>query len=357
MATQDATKMADMMSLCLKNGGASKFGSLQSTISPFPSSPSTKVITPDGSRKSRQERLAALADIPVDDRGSELSSALACTAFVATCSVANILHMSDVTPFTNSLLILLAVIGVVDNFYDVIQFATQQLGTKSTSTTPNSSTPSLSLPDKASLPAQLGSGQWTGTVFRGLTRLTTIDTERECQCEAAAIFAAYVLGLPCFAFRPNALESAVLVVESSKSKQQKSQQQGSMASLDSLLSSVGILKVLVWLLAPVAMESSRYPLLIMSDPRESMGFLERLEDKSKDNGNLAPLLNRSDLFWTNASFDADEDEQEKMDLLKWAYTEADLLLRANRGVVTEISQRLAGGAATVGDCVAVIEGW
>jgi hypothetical protein len=33
-----------------------------------------------------------------------------------------------------------------------------------------------------------------------------VDTERECECEAAAFFAAYSLGLPCFAFRPNALE-------------------------------------------------------------------------------------------------------------------------------------------------------
>ena len=114
--------------------------------------------------------------------------------------------------------------------------------------------------------------------------------------------------------------------------------------LDPLLSSVGILKMLVWLLAPVAMESSKHAQLVMSDPRESMGLLERLEDKAD------ALLKEGDLFWT-------VNEQEKTDLLKWAYAEADLLLRANRGVVADISQRLAGGAATVGDCVAVIENW
>ena len=64
----------------------------------------------------------------------------------------------------------------------------------------------------------------------------------------------------------------------------------------------------------------------------------------------ASLLKDGDLFWTVS-------DQEKTDLLKWAYTEADLLLRSNKAVVTEISQRLAGGAATVGDCIAVIEDW
>jgi hypothetical protein len=340
--------MASMMSLCLKNGGVSQFGSLQSTLTPLPassSSPFSKILTPDGTRKTRAERLAGLADVPVDDRGSELAAALACTAVVAACGVVNI--MSDnsnydsisMTTFANAVLVLMAGIGVVDNFYDVIQLATRSFVAKQDDKV-------VSLPEKGSMPLQLGSGKLTGTVVRGLTRLTTVDTERECECEAAAFYVAYVLGLPCFAFRPNALESAVLVVESVKSQQQR-------GSLDPLLSSSGILKVLVWLLAPVAIESSRHAQLVMSDPRESMGFLERLEDKAKADGNISSLLNRANLFWT----DADDEEQEKLDLVKWAYAEADLLLRANRSVVTEISQRLAGGAATVGDCAAVIEGW
>ncbi|KAI2514152.1 hypothetical protein MHU86_45 [Fragilaria crotonensis] len=348
VVAQDAATMADMMSLCLKNGGVSQFGSLQSTLTPLPastSSPFSKILTPDGTRKTREERLAGLADVPVDDRGSELASALACTALVAACGVVNIMSDNNnydaitMSTLANTVLVLMAGIGIVDNFYDVIQLATRAFVSKQDEK-------ALSLPEKGSMPLQLGSGKLTGTVVRGLTRLTTVDTERECECEAAAFYAAYVLGLPCFAFRPNALESAVLVVESVKSQQQR-------GSLDPLLSSAGILKVLVWLLAPVAMESSRHAQLVMSDPRESMGFLERLEDKAKGDGSISALLSRADLFWT----DADDEEQEKMDLVKWAYAEADLLLRANRSVVTEISQRLAGGAATVGDCAAVIEGW
>lgn len=280
-------------------------------------------MTPDGTKKSRQERLEGLVELPVDDRGAEVTSALAFSAFAAVCGLANFFGMTDISPYTNTLLVAVVSFGIVDNFYDVINFGTNMAKDKV----------NLTLPEKGSMPLNLGTGQVTGTVFQGLLRLTTVDTERECECEAAAFYAAYVLGLPCFAFRPNALESAVMVVESLKKD----------SRLDPLLSSVGILKMLVWLLAPVAMESSKHAQLVMSDPRESKGLLERLEDK-------AALLTEGDLFWT-------VDEQEKEDLLMWAYAEADLLLRANQRVVTEISQRLAGGASTVGDCVAVIEDW
>jgi hypothetical protein len=38
-------------------------------------------------------------------------------------------------------------------------------------------------------------------------------------------------------------------------------------NLDNLVSDVGLLKVLIWLMAPVAMEISKHPQLISSDPR------------------------------------------------------------------------------------------
>ena len=40
-----------------------------------------------------------------------------------------------------------------------------------------------------------------------------------------------------------------------------------------------------------------------------------------------------------------------------ALAEADLLLRNNKNIVDSLSKALAGGAATVGDCVAVLEEW
>lgn len=317
--------MSTMMSLCLANGGVSQYGILQSSVMELPPTPTSKVRGTDGTMKSRQDRLDDLTDLPVDDRGPEVTSALAFSAFAFMCTLANVFGIDDISPYTNTLLFLLTTVGVVDNFYDVINFATDV------------SDADVALPKKETLPFGLGTGQVTGTVFRGLVRLSTVDTERDCECEAAAFYAAYVLGLPCYAFRPNALESAVMVIESSKKDDAQ--------LLDPLLSSVGMMKMLVWLLAPVAMESSKHAQLVMSDPMESRGLLERLEDKASS------LLNGDgDLFWT-------ESDQEKEDLLKWAYAEADYLLRENRVCVAEISQRLAGGAATVGDCVAVIEDW
>jgi hypothetical protein len=176
--------------------------------------------------------------------------------------------------------------------------------------------------------------------------LWSVDTERECQCEAAAFYAAYSLGLPCFGFKPNALEAALLMFESSNTEDEADK------ALDTLLSDAGLLKVLIWLMAPVAMESSLHPQLIISDPREAKGFLQRLKEKAKKFG--------ADLE-VNSLLKIDEgdaiSQQEIDDLLKWAYAEADLLLRNNKNMVNILSERLIGGAATLGDCVAVLEGW
>jgi hypothetical protein len=72
--------------------------------------------------------------------------------------------------------------------------------------------------------------------------------------------------------------------------------------------------------------------------------LKRLQD-------CAELFGTTDILWWM------DNDKETNDLLKWAYAEADNLLRTNKGAVTELTERLAGGAATVGDCVAVMEIW
>lgn len=314
--------MSNILSLSLKNGGMTQYGALQNTITPMPSMPTSKVLTPDGSSKTRQERLEGLPDVPVDDRASEVSSALAFSTVVGFCVASNVLGFQDIQPYTNLLLAVFTVVGVVDNFYGLIQGALKFKDVK--------------VPDAKEIPLGLGTGIVTGNVVRGLTRLLNVDTERECQCEAAAFFAAYSLGLPCYAFRPNALEAAVLVGESIKTDKQ--------ASLDPLMSDVGIMKMLIWLMAPVAMESGKHAQLIVSDPRESVGFLRRLQE-------------RSELFDSSGSLWWMENDGETSDLLKWAYAEADNLLRTNKETVKELTERLAGGAATVGDVVAVMENW
>lgn len=330
--TQDARAMTNTLSLCLKNGGMTQYGSFQNTITSMPSVATSLVMCPDGSRKSRQERLASLPQVPFDDRGSEVTAALAFTSLVGFSFVTNVLGMDEISGFTNLLLTATIVVAVVDNFYGVIKGGAELAAKNKVD---------VNLPEKEDLPLNLGSGAITGTVVRGLTRLMNVDTERECECEAAAFFAAYSLGLPCFAFRPNALEAAVLVGESMKTNQEETELS---SKLDPLLSDVGIMKMLIWLMAPVAMESSKHAQLIVSDPREAAGFLKRLQQR-------AELFGDEDALWWM------EEEQEQNDLLKWAYAEADFLLRSNKETVTELTERLAGGAATVGDCVAVMEDW
>ena len=117
--------------------------------------------------------------------------------------------------------------------------------------------------------------------------------------------------------------------------------------MDSLASDVGLLKVMIWLMAPVAMELSKYPQLMSSEPREARGFLERLANKAKSEQYLQSAL--------DGALPANDEQLENY--LRWALAEADVLLRGNANAVDALSEALAGGAATVGDCVAVLEEW
>jgi hypothetical protein len=102
-----------------------------------------------------------------------------------------------------------------------------------------------------------------------------------------------------------------------------------------------VMRILIWLMAPIAMESASYPILIFSDPKEAGAFMDRCEELFGSNDD-------DRVFWDASNRDM---------VLKWAYTEADLLLRENKRTIKEIALRLAGGAATIGDCVAVLEQW
>lgn len=313
--------MARVISLSAKNGSISRYGLLQREMIPLPTSFNEKIKCPDGTMKSRSERLDSLPEIPTDERGTEITSALTVSSVLGFCWVCGVLGFDTITPYTTIVWVLILGVGAIDNFYDLIKLGTKTFAKDQVGELPKE------------LPLGLGAGSLTGTIVKGFNRLIQVDTERECECEAAAFFVAYSLGLPCFSFRPNALEAAVMVAESSQVNN----------DLDPLLTNNGMMKMLVWLMAPVAMESAKHPQLIQSDPREAEGFLSRLEKST--------LINEDDLWWL------EEDPKEKQDMLRWALAEADLLLRRENTVVTEITERLASGAATVGDCVAAIEGY
>eukprot|EP00555_Chaetoceros_dichaeta_P005961 CAMPEP_0198266030 /NCGR_PEP_ID=MMETSP1447-20131203/26132_1 /TAXON_ID=420782 /ORGANISM="Chaetoceros dichaeta, Strain CCMP1751" /LENGTH=584 /DNA_ID=CAMNT_0043955865 /DNA_START=179 /DNA_END=1933 /DNA_ORIENTATION=+ len=363
--TQDPRAMSSILSLSLRNGSLNSYGALQTNVLPFPPSPNSSIsrITNNNNRRTtRSERLQKLPPLPTDERDIESAAAITTLTTAATClllqtGVGEMLvgfeNYEYVSPLAGLTLAAMGTVGVVDNFFDVLSMGGSLLVKTNADRLPDAVT-EAEVAKAEDMPFELGSGKLTSNITRGLTRLLSVDTERECQCEAASFFVAYSLGLPCFSLRPNALEAAVLMFESHKQDDLDDDGSGggSMNALDTLLSDAGMMKMLVWLLAPVAMESSLHPQLIASEPREARGLLKRLEEK-------ASFFGVEDILEGILHFDGDDEEklQERGDLLRWAYAEADLLLRDNKSTIVELSERLIGGASTIGDCVAVIEEW
>ena len=349
VVTESAAAMAAVLSLGKTNGGIRNYGSLQSFVTPIPTNPNARIVCPDGVSRTRDERLSLLQDVPTDDRTTEVTAAMAAMGVLGFCIfvrlVGGLFGLEDLQGPADLVIGTALTVGIVDNFYDALKGGTSLLASTQRDRMPDA-IKDASLPDKEDVPLGLGQGKITGTVVRGLTRLLSVDTERECQCEAAALFVAYALGLPCFAFRPNALEGAVLIFESTK-------QDSYSQNVDSLLSDAGILKVLIWIMAPVAMENGRHAHIIASDPREGAGLLRRLRERAGSvSAEAVEVVN--DLL---GGGDPEFAEQNADAVLRWAHAEADALLRDNRSMVEELTERLAGGAATVGDCTAVLEDW
>lgn len=142
-------------------------------------------------------------------------------------------------------------------------------------------------------------------------------------------------------------KGAALVIDSMREESSAGGEYKIQGQLDYLATDAGLLKVLMWLIAPVAMESGKYPQLISSDPSEARVFLDRLNEKSNSIQFAKQALEEI----------LPEDDAQSDDYLKWALSEADTLLRNNKKVVDNLSEALAGGAATIGDCVAILEGW
>lgn len=202
----DARIMAKVLSLTIQNGAIANYGTLQGTINLLPRSSS---FSPFGGNNQQRERLQNLPVVPDDDRAAEISQAITFATVVGACLAINIFGglfgMDDLAPWTNLLLGITVVTVVVDNFFDVLVMGGSAVAKMNEDKLPESAK-NINAPKKEEMPLGLGTGSITGSVVRGLSRLLSVNTERDCQCEAASVFAAYSLGLPCFAFQPNALE-------------------------------------------------------------------------------------------------------------------------------------------------------
>ena len=198
--------MAYVLSLAIKNGAILSYGSLQGSISPFPRSSSAFSF---GGNNQEQTRLESLPAVPDDDRAGEVSQAVLFSGVIASCIGINVFSglfgAEDLTFWTNLILGVAITTVVVDNFFDTIVMGGTAVAKLNEDKLPDGAK-NLNAPKKEDMPLGIGTGSITGSVVRGLSRLLSDNTERDCQCEAAAVFAAYSLGLPCFAFQPNALE-------------------------------------------------------------------------------------------------------------------------------------------------------
>eukprot|EP01039_Chlorochromonas_danica_P002026 gene2025-2209_t len=231
----------------------------------------------------------------------------------------------------------------------------------------------------------------------GLERLVLRDEERQAHVDASAFLVGYLLGLPCFCYKPEVNEALKMLqglpdnldvykqVPYRRQQNQRKASGGSGWGLDQMLSQFkskvpaasppstntslsqsssssplteesipstrtevqvtaaeSILnngRVLIWLLTPVAAESQRYGQTILSDPRRSKELLKMVASIDR-NRTSSVLPTRS------------EDQQA---LLQWAYFEASTLVKQYSDLLGGVSSYLRTGTSTVGECALLIE--
>lgn len=248
-ATDDAKVMTRVLSLIQKDGASSRFASDQNRLTLLPTDP-----------RQRAKAIADAPELPEDQRELEVSAGLA-FALVAGVSVATqltgSLFQGHDDPLSAAVLALLAVGAVWD--------------------------------------VSAGGSKFVTLVSSGLRRLTLDDPERELECEAASFLVAYLTGLPCFCYSPNVIQAAKLP-----------------ELRETMRSNEGAHRLLVWLAASAAAESSRHEQLVVSDPRQPLALLKLLRSASEDDDRVM-------------SEDAELDEER----VRWAFGQARVLVSAD----------------------------
>ncbi len=130
---------------------------------------------------------------------------------------------------------------------------------------------------------------------------------------------------------------------------------------------IGLGRVLVWLMAPVAAEYLKYGKTVVADPRRSVRLLKVLEavqarEKKEKDGSTASAPatgTTSGSASANVGNDvcymipgASEDQDA---LLQWAYYEASTLIKQYGDLLEGVNRYLGTGTSTVGECVMLVE--
>lgn len=171
-------------------------------------------------------------------------------------------------------------------------------------------------------------GALFGLVGRGWARLFTRDLQRECAVESASFLLGYLLGLPCCTFTPTAIKPLDMLTKVGAPMAE------GVSSPPRLID-----RVLIWLMAPAAIESAQYSETLQSDPGLASTFLSAARRREALGVDVE-----------QGGWSTEEDEQR----VRWAYSEAKRLLQRYSGVREELQERMAAGVSA-GDCVALIE--
>ena len=118
-------------------------------------------------------------------------------------------------------------------------------------------------------------------------------------------------------------------------------------------------RVLVWMMSPVAAEMQRYGKTIVSDPRRGRRLLDVLEAiQTAERGDLRDAVDPAaaqSLASRLPHLDIPASEEDKEVLLRWAYYEADTLLKQYGDLVVDVGDYLGSGTSSVGEVVALLE--
>ena len=118
-------------------------------------------------------------------------------------------------------------------------------------------------------------------------------------------------------------------------------------------------RVLVWMMSPVAAEMQRYGKTIVSDPRRGRRLLDVLEAiQTAERGDLRDAVDQAasrSLASRLPHLDIPASEEDKEVLLRWAYYEADTLLKQYGDLVVDVGDYLGSGTSSVGEVVALLE--
>ncbi len=119
---------------------------------------------------------------------------------------------------------------------------------------------------------------------------------------------------------------------------------------------LGLGRVLVWMMAPVAAEKIKYGKTVVSDPKRASRLLDVLEALQQQQQPSTETAAASGIPpHTPISIPIPSIAADRTALLQWAYFEAEQLVLQYGDLVEEVADYLGSGTSTVGEVVALVE--